>query len=537
MTIFFWGVIISILAYLIVGLLAGRRVKDTSDYYVCGRNAPTLLITGTLFASMLSVSGFMGDQGWCYSGNITSLVLLNAICACGYVFGALVFGRYLRRSECTTMPEYFGARFHDPRNRRTAGVITVISLTAYLLSCMTGVGILMEELTLLPGWVCLLIAWVCFTGFTFYSGSQGVVITDTMMFIVFFIATLLSGVYIFRAQGGIENLLENLMMNPAAPDGLLDYHGNLSGAGADTISGSMAYSLTMGLVWCITVAVSPWQAGRNLMAKSEHVTFRAGSLAAIFTVTFLLYLNLQSIAVVNLNPSLEDPQRVLIWAALHVMPKLVGTLMLAGIMAAGLSSASTFLSVMGFSVVLDLFPHQADSEEQRLRMSRYAMLGISVIVLALSFLGLGGIREVCYFASTIIAASWAVPAIGSILSDKMSATGARWAMIAGFLGFICAKVLAEANVMSLGSILKYFLDPFFIGLYLSLAFAVLGSRLYPVTATETSYRRELLNTPKTEADPREYRRDRVYGYLMILAGVVTSVILLLGWALPYNGWN
>lgn len=55
MTIFFWGVIISVLIYLVVGLLAGRRVKDTSDYYVCGRNAPTLLITGTLFASMLSV--------------------------------------------------------------------------------------------------------------------------------------------------------------------------------------------------------------------------------------------------------------------------------------------------------------------------------------------------------------------------------------------------------------------------------------------------------------------------------------------------
>ena len=151
MTIFFWGVIISVLIYLVVGLLAGRRVKDTSDYYVCGRNAPTLLITGTLFASMLSVSGFTGDQGWCYSGNITSLVLLNAICACGYVFGALVFGRYLRRSECTTMPEYFGTRFHDVRNRQVAGGITVISLTAYLLSSITGVGILMEELT--AAWV------------------------------------------------------------------------------------------------------------------------------------------------------------------------------------------------------------------------------------------------------------------------------------------------------------------------------------------------------------------------------------------------
>ena len=144
--IFFVGVIVSILIYMLVGLLAGRSVKDVNDYYVSGRSAPTILIAGTLFASMLSVNGFMGDQAFCYTGNITSLVLLNSMCACGYVFGPLLFGRYLRRSQCTTMPEYFGVRFNDLRNRRVAGIITIISLTAYLLACITGVGILMEEL-------------------------------------------------------------------------------------------------------------------------------------------------------------------------------------------------------------------------------------------------------------------------------------------------------------------------------------------------------------------------------------------------------
>lgn len=52
--------------------------------------------------------------------------------------------------------------------------------------------------------------------------------------------------------------------------------------------------------------------------------FRAGAIAAACTVIFLMYLNLQSVTVLNLNPGMEDPQRVLIWAAFHVMPKLVG---------------------------------------------------------------------------------------------------------------------------------------------------------------------------------------------------------------------
>ena len=535
MSIFFIGVIVSIAAYLLIGLYAGRAVKNVNDYYVSGRSAPTILIAGTLFASMLSVNGFMGDQGWCYSGNITSLVLLNSMCAAGYIFGPLLFGRYLRRSECTTMPQYFGTRYHDPRNRRVAGIITIISITAYLLASITGVGILMQELTGLSYEMCLFLAWVCFTGFTFYSGSKGAILTDTCMFLVFLAGTIVAGIYIFNAQGGIGELLTKLMENPATPEGLLDYHGNIPGTGANDVFGAMMYSITMGIIWFITVGVSPWQAGRNLMAKSEHVTFRAGSVAAICTVVFLLYLNLSSISVINLNPDMADPQRVLIWAAFNVMPKLVGTVLLAGIMAAGLSSASTFLSVIGFSVTSDIVPIKFKSEKHQLNTSRIIMLVVGVLALALAYLGLGGVRVISWFASTIIAASWAVPGIGSIVSKKLSATGARWSMTAGFLGFIIPKCLVGFGIGPFGGILINFLDPFFLGLYLSFIFAVVGSKLHPVSEKERAYRAKLLILPASERVAADYARDRVYGYILMAAGVVTTVVLLFGWALPYNG--
>ena len=533
--IFLIGVIVSIIVYLVVGLYAGHQVKDVNDYYVSGRNAPTLLISGTLFASMLSVNGFMGDQGWCYTGNITSLVFLNALCACGYVFGPLVFGRYLRRSECTTMPEYFGTRYKDPKIRRVAAIITIVSLTAYLLACITGVGILMQELTGFSYEVCLLLAWGCFTAFTFYSGSKGVVLTDTIMFLVFLFAAILSGPVIFGAQGGISELLANLMNNPAAPEGLLDFHGNIAGTGAQDVFGAMMYAVTMGIIWFITVAVSPWQAGRNLMAKSEHVTFRSGVIAAICTVIFLMYLNLQSVAVLNLNGALEDPQRVLIWASFEILPKLLGTLMLAGIMAAGLSSASTFLSVIGFSVTSDVIKKEFKDEAAQLRFSRIVMLVVGVLALVLAYMGLGGIRVISWFASTIIAASWVVPGVGSILSKKLSAAGARYAMIAGFLGFMVTKCLTGFVIQPFASVFVNFLDPFFIGLYLSLIFAVIGSRLHPVGAEEAAYREELLVLPESEKSAAEYKRDRLYGYLLIGVGIATTCFLLFGWALPYNG--
>lgn len=83
--IYLVGVVVSIAIYMLVGNFAGRRVKNVNDYYVSGRNATTLLIAGTLFASMVSTNGFLGDTAWIYDGNWGIAILLNGINVAGYV--------------------------------------------------------------------------------------------------------------------------------------------------------------------------------------------------------------------------------------------------------------------------------------------------------------------------------------------------------------------------------------------------------------------------------------------------------------------
>ena len=54
MDIYSAAIVISLIIYIAVGNYAGRRVKKLDDYFVAGRRAPTLLIVGTLVASVLS---------------------------------------------------------------------------------------------------------------------------------------------------------------------------------------------------------------------------------------------------------------------------------------------------------------------------------------------------------------------------------------------------------------------------------------------------------------------------------------------------
>ena len=192
MNLYFLGILAALVVFFAVGIGAGRMVKDTNDYYVSGRNAPTLLIVGSLIASFLSTGAFLGDTGEVYSGFFIGIVTVGVIQATGYIYGAGFFGRYIRRSEVTTLPEYFGRRFCSAHLRRLSAVILLVSVSAYLLSAIQGVATLMSSITGYDYRLCAVIVWLAFTVFTIYSGSPGVLLTDTIMFLVFLAAALVA---------------------------------------------------------------------------------------------------------------------------------------------------------------------------------------------------------------------------------------------------------------------------------------------------------------------------------------------------------
>ena len=134
MNIYFIGMIISFCIYLIIGFFISRKVRNVNDFYVAGRNAPIVLIVGSMIASYVSTGMFMGDAGEYYSGLFSPMTILATMQVVGYIIGAVFFGRYLRRSEVMTIPEFFGKRFCSENVRRLATITAVITMTVYLLS-------------------------------------------------------------------------------------------------------------------------------------------------------------------------------------------------------------------------------------------------------------------------------------------------------------------------------------------------------------------------------------------------------------------
>jgi len=521
------GIAVSVVIFIAVGIYAGRSVKQLDDYFVAGRRAPTLLIVGTLVASVFSTSLFLGEAGFTYDGQLGPYILMPGIAVIGYVYGAIFFGTFLRRSRAHTVADFFGQRFNSHRVQQAAGMTIIVGLGGYLLVVTQGAAILLTELTGLSYFQGIILAWLSYTLFTLYSGSKGVILTDTLMFLLFCVATVFFVFYIVDGMGGVSQAVEDLTQVESKPD-IAAWHGTI-GAGTEwpTATDYLIWSLIMDMSWGFVYAVGPWQSSRHLMARDEHVVIRA-AVYACFAVALMQVLVYGIGGLINLaNPGISPSETVMIWAAKNLVPSFLGAMLLAGIMAAALSSASTFLSLIGFSVSNDIVVRK---KQLTLNASRIAMFVTGLAVLALCFIFPPNVFWLMLFIGTVFASSWGPVGFMSIWSKSITADAAFWGIVTGFFGNVIPALLEYIGVIDLPS----YLNPALTGAIISLITIICVSRTGAVTEQEAQYRDALHRTPDTDYDLQKTKTTMLAPAALILYGCVMPLLLIKYYVIPYQ---
>jgi len=530
MDIYSTSILISVLIYLAVGNYAGRKVKDLEDYFVVGRRAPTLLIVGTLVASVLSTNAFLGETGFSYATQGGAYIIWPAIWVSGYVYGALFFGHYLRRSRALTVAEFFGHRFDSKAVQAAAGVTVVLGLGGYLLAVTQGTAVILSQLTPLSYTQGLFVAWLSYTLFTLYSGSHGVVLTDTLMFLLFTVMSFVALFYIVDVHGGWLATMDGLVKLESKPE-LMTWHGVVGpGTEWETPADYAIWSIITGIAWSLVTAVSPWQSSRYLMAKSEHVVIRSACIAAVVVAVSNIALYAAATAVNLSKTDIFPHEETMIWAAMNMMPPLVGALLLAGVMAAALSSATTFLSLVGFSVSNDVLPSDVDDDQALLRFSRQVMLVVGAVALMISFFMPPNLFWLTYYVGTVFASSWGPVAFMSIWSDKITARAAYWGIITGFAGNVIPRFIDSMGWIDLPS----YLNPILIGGLISLFVVLWISRLGEVSDTERARRLALHQLPDEDRDAYQAKRTQWAAIAVAVFGVCVSAVLIIFYVYPYQ---
>ena len=163
-SLFTLTIIASVVLFIAVGNFAGRRVKNLDDYLVAGRRAPTLLIVGTLVASLMSTTVFMGKRD---SPTPDSWTPSAAVWTHGHRLR--LRGPVFRHPPAAQSGHHGGGflreRFDDDGVQRLAGLTIIPGLGGYLLVVILRAALLIAELTLelRP---CIFVALLGYSAFT-----------------------------------------------------------------------------------------------------------------------------------------------------------------------------------------------------------------------------------------------------------------------------------------------------------------------------------------------------------------------------------
>jgi len=390
-----------------------------------------------------------------------------------------------------------------------------------------GAAILLSELMPLSYGQGLVLTWLGYTLFTLYAGSRGVILTDTLMFLLFTVATVLFVVHVIDGFGGLPTAIGELARLEAKPD-IASWHGTVgTGTYWPSPLDYLLWAVVIDMAWGIVYAVSPWQASRHLMARDEHVVLRA-AIYACFAVILMQILIYGVGGFINLaNSEIAPSETVILWAAMNLVPEFLGALLIAGIMAAALSSASTFLSLVGFSVSNDLMGHGA---ERSLSFTRWVMAATGLGALGLSFIFPPNVFWLMLFIGTVFASSWGPVALMSVWSDRITGAAAFWGMAVGFLGNVVPATLEYAGLVTW----PYLLQPVVIGAGLSIAVILLLSRWGEVSAAERNYRRRLHQVPAEDRNAGKTRLTLLAPWCLVAYGCLMPVLVINFYVIPYQ---
>ena len=130
------------------------------------------------------------------------------------------------------------------------------------------------------------------------------------------------------------------------------------------------------------------------------------------------------------------------------------------------------------------------------------MVIVSVIVLFLAVFNPPQILWIMYFGGAIVASAWMPVALASVLSKRVTKTGAFAGMLVGFCGCFALKLYSNICHVTLPAIL----DPVIVGIVLNVISMAIGSALTKVSEEEREERAKLFVIPESERDPAERKK-------------------------------
>jgi SSS family transporter len=450
MRFFDWG---TIAVYLLAITWFGARFRKSQhslkDYFLGGHAAPWWAIALSIVSAETSTLTVIGTPVLAFNGNFQFLQLILGYLAARIVISVLFLPQYFR-GEMFTAYELMRRRFGERIRRLTAGTFLLLRALAEGVRVFA-VSIVISTI-LGTGEVVSILAIVCLTLFyTFEGGMTAVIWTDVVQMFLYVAGAVLSFfVILHQIPGGWAHVQQ--VGDAAHKFQMFDFRFSWTSAFF-----SRNYSFWAGLIGgCFLTTASHGTeqllVQRLLAAKNEGQSRAAlfSSWVVIFFqfalflfIGLMLYVHYSDVHQAAPKPS-EALYPSFVW---NNLPAGLAGLVIAAILAAGMSNLSAALNALASTTVMDFYkPFAARRNPDRpeahyLAMARRATVLWAVILFLVGLVARhwGSVLEAGLTIASILYGSLLGVFLLGLLTRRVQENSAIVAMVAGLLLMIAVK--------------------------------------------------------------------------------------------------
>jgi len=346
-------ILICVVAYLAccfgIGVWALRRTRSAADFFVAGTSLGPVVMTIATMASIMSGFGFVGGPGLVYESGTSSL-WITFPATIGFALSWVLLGKRLRllaeTREILTLPDVVAARYGGRAPRLAMAAALVLGVIGYLGTQVLAVGVVLVAVLGVSLPAALLIGLGVLAFYTVGGGILAGVYNDVFQGVVMMIASVAVLFYALVAGGGMEQISRTLWtMDPKF----------IGPWGARGPMAALSWYLIFGLGWM----GQPHGITKFLMLR-EVGGLRWGALltGSVYMVCSLLWMSIglamRSVVQTGGQPPLAAPDLAAPVFLMNYTPPLVAGVVFAGLLAAIMSTANSFLNIGAAALVRDL---------------------------------------------------------------------------------------------------------------------------------------------------------------------------------------
>jgi len=409
-----------------VGLWSVRRTQSASDFILGGRTigpwVTALSYIAVYFSSVLIIGG--GAFGYKFGVATIWIGAINVLVGCLLCW--IVLGKRVRemteRFGVRTISGFFARRYNSPAAGIYSAAIAFLFLIIYNVSVVKGMANSFEVLMDLPYWGGVLISGLVIIFYVVLGGYMAVVWTSFIQAWVMIFALLLLMFKTFGAVGGLSAGMEKLAaIGPQY----------VNTPGVWGWAGLFSFSLVVSLgVWGM-----PQMIIRFYSIKSTK-TLRLGTVIVTLGATIAIIPYLVGALTRVLIPGLENPDLAIPKLVAMVLSPWQAAVLLAGVVAAGMSTFAGVLIIISSSLVTDIYEHGLKrklSGPQEVFANRVVSAAVGLISLVIALRPPALILVLTGFAWAVIASTNLWPLLFGIYWKGTSKAGVIVSMVTGSL--------------------------------------------------------------------------------------------------------